>query len=58
MDEVLKPKNTEKKKKKDKVPIFEMEMSGETSEKEINIDQLVNYIYQKSARTNNQIKCL
>lgn len=54
MDEVLKTKNT---KQKDKVPIFEMEKSEKIGEEGINIDQLVNFIFHKSTRTNNQIKC-
>lgn len=40
------------------MPIFEMENSGETGEKGINIDQSVNFFFQKSTGTNNQIKCL
>lgn len=46
------PKDQEHKtNKKDKVLIFEMEKSGGKGEKGINIDHLVNFIFQKITRT-------
>lgn len=37
---------------------FKMEKTRETGQKGINIDQLINFIFQKSTGINNQIKYL